>query len=170
MTNMRGDSAQIENPVAGLGNSAKALGRYISGLADAELAQRNADVQLTEDQAELTRTEHDRILWQTHNLPRYNDLQAEQIKYDTELMKIKNDALRDLAYDKHDDIHGGKHHISYRLNKRDNSFYNNIKRGIWSDSQLQATGALRAGIDSAVKGVNGASSLLGIFGNGKRKR
>lgn len=162
LSNSRGDSAQIENPTSGLANSAKALGRYISGMADAELDQAKADVQLSEDQSEYVRAETDKARYGMQNISEKKALEREQLKYQTELAKIENKALEDLAYDDIKEYYGGQIHSRKELNTRDESFYNTVKRGIMSDAALRATSSLRAGIDSISKSVNSAASVFGV--------
>lgn len=177
LSSMRGDSAQIENPMHGLANSAKALGRYITGMAQLELDgrklendSRKADIQQSEDTADLLRLEHDKGLYSLQNIDQRIALEKEQLKYRTEVARLENKALKDLAYDKHVEIYGGKRHVSHKLNKREDSYYSKIKQGIESDALVRSMGAFKSAVDTVATGLNSASSLGNLFVPKGRRR
>lgn len=165
LTTMRGDSAQIDNPVAGLGSSAKALGNYISGMAQAELDSTIADTKGKNAVRDLTSEEikSRKIENAVRTEEAKNDLL--RISNNRSLLELENDALFDLTHDKIIEHAGNTTNVRYVPIEDEDRFQllKNIKRGVLSDAELRATGAARAYIDSLSRGVNSASSLLNVF-------
>lgn len=171
LTSMRGDSAQIENPVAGLGSSAKALGNYISGMAQAELDSTRADIEGKKSVVDLTNQETQAR--KIENRVRKETAKNELIRTrnNRSLLELEQDALFDLTHDKIIEHAGNTTNVRYVPIEDEERFelLRNIKKGVLSDAELRATGAARAYIDSLSTGVNSATGLINMFRKGRRK-
>lgn len=149
LTSLRGDSAQIENPVHGLANSAKALGHYISGMMEQELNGLKVQNQLTEDQASLARSEVDAQRQRMHGLGRQLELQDLQIAHDKSMQELENYALSELVQD----------------DKSWRSLVNKAKDGIMSDLTVRARQSARNLYSDVISGVNSAGTVLRSVGD-----
>lgn len=75
LTSVRGDSAQIENPVNGLASSAKGLSRFFGETYRTQLDQAKADV-------ESTVRANDILSWEQRNARARSDLESLQLELD----------------------------------------------------------------------------------------
>lgn len=79
LTSMRGDAAQIENPVSGLASSAKGLARYFGETYQTQLDQAKADLETTERSNNI-------LSWEQSNARREADLQSLQLELDRSVL------------------------------------------------------------------------------------
>lgn len=92
LTSMRGDSAQIENPVEGLASSARGLARYFGEQYQTQLDQARADLETTERTNNI-------LSWEQSNSRKEADLQSLQLELDRSV-------LHDLTHSMYKDSKG----------------------------------------------------------------
>ena len=146
LTTMRGDSAQVENPVNGLASSAKDLARYFGDQYRTSLDQAKADVKATKLNNKLADLEVRR-----QNVEVQNEMMLEM---------ARKDALESLfgtSYDKkHGDPWAG---VIYDTTKYQKGL-DLIQEGIISDLKNSANSNLRNWIQSLSGTLNGAGSFI----------
>lgn len=154
LTSVRGDAAQIENPVNALASSASGLARFFGDQYRTQLDQAKADVKSTDLSNSILETQAKR----------------DKVSFENEFMleSAKKDALESLFgtsykyYPKDDQL---------AMIVSDTDQYQKgldlIREGIESDLKNSANSNLRNWIQSISGGINSAGSLL-RFG-GKRK-
>lgn len=140
----RQDAAQIQNPVSGLANSARALANFVSDQYKTDLKQSKADLRATKLENQLN-----------------------QKKVDLEL--VKNEALMEAQRRAmgEKEFFDGKDFVRYRDPKAFDKYVDDIAQGIRNDAKLEASRWWRTNLDT---GVNTASTLLDAFGKFKGLR
>lgn len=142
LTSARMDSAQIENPTNGIANSAKSLGKFVSGMAKAELDQARADVRLTDQESK--RLERENVV--------------SSLRSKNELMKLEaeNAALSELTRSSYRDDRGVWHNDF----DRDLPYNKLVKESLVSDVKDRSNRNWRNNLGVINQSVNSASSIL----------
>lgn len=156
LTSVRGDSAQIQNPVNDLASSARGLARYFGETYQTQLNQAKADLETTERTNNI-------LSWEQSNARREADLQALQLELDSSVLHdLTHTIYRDsdgIIRDRFDDdkpyvqlYKEGK--LAHAIDESNVNWRNNLKAvggavgdvsGLMSgaSSLLRATDALR---------------------------
>lgn len=113
LTTVRGDSAQVQNPMDGLATSARGLASYLSDQYKTGLEQQKADVESTK---------------------LHNDIaELDAAKADMELRAINELSTADkLVFDKH----SGRYKTVTELNSSDSPYFKAMKKGILANAEV----------------------------------
>lgn len=168
LTSAKGDSAQIENPVNGVANSAKDLARYVSEQYKIGLEQADADVENTKVSTDATKANIESIKLDAANSRLQNEILRNQrniSELDAEKAHIESRALNDLTttVSQEFDKSTGRYHYFVNGDDIDSEYYKAIKEGLLEEAKVKANAQLWQAIDSGSKVINSASSLKGAF-------
>lgn len=142
LTTARQDSAQVQNPVEGLANSARSLAHYVSEQYDLQTKQQAADIQ-------STNLENDILEDQKH-----------QENMEALRAKMHGQALADLGFYKYWDDDAKM--FKYSVNTS-SDYYKKYKEGLLADAELAAQKYGQTMYENILKGVNSATSAVGAF-------
>lgn len=159
LTNMRGDSAQIENPVNGIASSARQLASYLSDSYKTQVAQQHADL-------ETTNRQNDILSWEQRNARSQSELQQLQLELD-------NWATRELTHSWSKD-HNGVWRQHFDPSKPYVKLYEEGKLAHATDASnvnwRNNLGAIGGAVGDVSGLMNGASSLMRATDSLRRTR
>lgn len=139
LTSMRGDAAQIENPVNGLANSARGLSRYFGELYQTELDTKKADAKSAKQEARVARTEA--------------NIRQQEADLDSLRLKLESEALDHLTHETYYDKKGNvrsRYVVGNALEKL-------AEEGIVSEAKLRSNENWRANLSSFIPFVSPAA-------------
>ena len=137
LTSMRGDSAQIENPVNSIASSAKQLANYMGQQYRNDLAQQRADIKATK-------------------------LSNAQDELEARKAQLELRAINRLmtSTDQEFNPKTGRYHIVVNGDDPDTPYFQSLEQGILNKVK---TGEYEPFIDAGGKVINSASSLRNLF-------
>lgn len=148
----RQDSAQVQNPVEGLANSARSLAHYVSKQYQANLDNVIAQNANINHQSDILKSEARIANWQSSHA-----------KVDADIANIeanmRREALEDLSTKYIKDGDG----VYKQVLDKDSKYYKDFKKGISSSAALNASQYWRANAQTAFQGINSASNLMNVF-------
>lgn len=147
LTSSRGESPSIENPVEGLANSAKSIGRYLSRQYKAETDQAEADADYARTDADILR--ESREVQETKNIVDRMNLQLEMA------------ALDDLAFMHYYDGNGKRQDF---VNPH-SDYFKRYKEGLKSDAVVRSRQSARNLYSDILSGINSASKVADTVGD-----
>lgn len=149
LTTARQDSAQIQNPVEGLANSASSLAHYVSEQYDLQTQQQRQDIVGSRIENEIL------------------DNQQQQENLAAIRSKLHEDALVDLGFFRVWDPEAKKWTVHVNPNSE---YYKKYKEGLMADAKLAAQKYGQTQYENVIKGVNSAGSLGAAFLFGRKGR
>lgn len=154
LTSVRGDAAQIENPVNGLASSAKGLARFFGDTYRTQLDQAKADVSNTWLQNDILKNQHE-----------ISELEADQAR-------IANNALHELTTEKRQvfDSKTGRYRWDLELDSPNSDYYKAVREGLLQEAKVRSHAMLWQGIQSGSQVINSASSLKNAFSPTTRRK
>lgn len=144
LTTVRGDAAQIQNPVNELASSARGLARYVSESYNTQLQQAKQDVKSTKLQNRIDKAE------------------ARKAELELEAM---NDLMttEELVFDKDT----GRYKQVYHLDNHNSPFFQALKSGLENRAKV---GEFQPFLDAGSQVINSAGALRNVFRGTPRRR
>ena len=145
----RQDSAQIQNPVEGLANSAKSLAHYVSQQYDAQLDNIKAQNTNINHQSDILKSEASKARDQLSHSKIDADIASIEAR-------LRRDALEDLACKYERDADG----VFHQVPDHDSKYYKDYKKGLEASASLNASQYWRANAQTVMQAINSAGTLI----------